>query len=285
MRLVALDGEGQHWYVGKQLRKPIVLSIEPPPGAGEPSKDDCSGNAVVFRTKEGTLLPDTAMAEWDVSRGKCLLRARWKLGDVVGTTQAQATIVGSKTPPLTLNASAHALPWLGFGLAWTRVSAYDRVAQKTKSFRVARRFATVSGLDSAEIAYDSVDSRTIPDLSTAQSVLSPTIGANFPLSLWAEGAARIRLSVAADIKRPLTDWFVGASPLRLFSGLASEAIGGDIQLVLHISRRELLKDKTGCSSGNGCEVRPTTRVVGAGVMVQVSGETVLSTLVGAIAKI
>lgn len=254
----------QQWYEKRQLRRPASVQIQV-------DSAHCAENAVLFSShgKSSEVKPDTAFAQMYFRGGKpsCEANGFWLLGEGVGRNLLRATLLSDPEQRVELVAKSRAIPWFGLGLAYTSASKYVAMTTQEQTVKVVRRFQTSPGGDSLEVAYDSTVSVTGPKRVNYQNQLAPVIGVNFPLVLRAEW---LRLYLGTDIKNPRSDWYVGVSLLQMTAGWQHESVGYDIDIVGHLSQRQVASDTLCLSAPATCKTTPKTGFVGLGLVATVS---------------
>jgi hypothetical protein len=269
--------ETPHWYQQHQMRTPVLARIRVSPNLA------CKEVGVVFRTgADGRISPDTAWAERTTADTTlCVATGRWTLGSAVGHQFARATLVNDPSQHVEYEAKSRTLPWIGMGVASTRNMRSFKTTESEKGVaKITRKIKNAAGTDSIEITSDS--SLTSVKEVRRQTVLSPVIAVDFPIYLPSQS---LRLSVAADIAHPATNWFVGFSILQITSGFEHEDVGYDIHIVGQLSKRDVLQNPVECAARTAkCESRSETRFVGVGMLLAVNAGGVLETLLTALTK-
>ena len=270
--------EEQYWYQGKQLPYPAAVIVN-----GATSKPTCEESLVTFKTidENAKVSPDSIHPTWDGGAGTCTAQSWWKLGTGVGTQNVRATLASNPDKPINMRAFARALPWLGVGLAVTKVSGFATLSERQDPLRITRKFATGTNGDSLEVAYDSVKVTRSPSHTDERWVMTPIIGVNWPLKIkW----SHVRVSISADARNPRTDWFLGLSFLQLFQGLSQEGVGYDLHAVYHLSKRGVLTNEAECRATPAvCNVSSTTGFVGQGAALMLDTGPLIEKLLGTFA--
>lgn len=107
----AVDGANQVWYVGRQLRRPLVVEV-----AGETARS-CEGRRVSFDAgDDGDVSPATAVPRW--IDGRCRAEGWWSLGPTVGVQHVRARVDGDPREAV-FQAVARQGARIFFGGAWT----------------------------------------------------------------------------------------------------------------------------------------------------------------------
>ena len=258
------SGDSQYWYAGRQLRRPLTVTI-----VGPKTESDCRASVVAFKAAgDAAATPDSARGRWNDTR--CVAETHWKLGPTVGDQYLRASVGTDAAKQAIFHASARNIPWIAAGLTWTYVSGYNRLATTTQDLEVVSKSAT------AETTFKTTRSTKSVDVSSATGVFAPTLGVNTPLfTSW----PRVRMSLAADVQHVTTDWFAGFSLPQLWDNIFNEDIAIDLQLVTHVSRREILLNPTECAADQKmCRIDKKARPVGVGLAVQVNGGALLTTI-------
>ena len=167
-------------------------------------------------------------------------------------------------------------PWLAAGLALTKTSRYRHLAVSSQTIQVVTKSA------SAETTF------TVPRPSGKLEELggrvgfTPTLGINTPLfTSW----RRARVSISADAQHLTTDWFAGLSLPQLRHSVWSEEMGVDLQLVAHVSRRDVVTNAEACASNIAtCVSETRTSYVGYGLAAQLNASSALAAIVGLFPK-
>ena len=251
---LAMIGDGQSWYAGKQLREPVMLRID------ELGPDKCPSVFVQFKAygENAAATPDSVQAQWGANG--CVAQSNWKLASIVGRQSLRAQLAEDPTVQRIFRATARKTPWLAIGLGLTHASGFVGVK------KIPRDSTKDAPLISA------------PDNVRRGALFSPILGVNFPV---ATSADWLRFSLAADLKHVDTDWFGGISLLQLTNRLAHEDLGIDLQFVLHASRRAVLIDVPGCQiDPKKCDTRSETGIVGVGLAFEADATGALSGIAG-----
>jgi hypothetical protein len=258
------SGDEQSWYVGRELRGPVSVAISGVTPA------ECSKTMVAFKASgDGVAIPDSVPAQWE--KNQCVADARWKLGSVVGDQYMAAHVRGSDQPPPPLfHAKARNTPWLAAGLAWTYVTGYTRLSTTTQQLQI------VTGSAAAETTQTIPVKKASVQTTAAASAFAPTLGVNTPIMT---SLPWLRASLSADVQNVSTDWFAGVSIPQLWDNIYNEDIGVDLQLVMHISRRDVVTNASDCSANQAsCSIKTKTRPVGVGLIAQVNAGSLLTAI-------
>jgi len=248
------SGNRQVWYEKRQLPRPLEVEVRG-------TDAECTGAVVFFRPSAGGIAsPDSVYAvretDLDTQASACVARSFWKLGEGVGTQHVIASVRGNPGQNVTATARARLLPRIGAGIAVTRDRGYsvpeaDTVTNVTAVKRVKADYA-----------------------------FRPVISADFPIFRRVPG---LRGSVGVSMVSPERDWYLGASALQPFYGIAHEALGIDVHAIAHFGRRTVLEDAEACRTEQECDTDDELLVLGAGLMFVVDGTALLGTLTGALA--
>lgn len=273
------SGDKQHSFAERQLPRKITVLVENTNG-----EVNCRRARIVFRPLgEGQATPDTSVGLW--RDGVCYAETRWRIGKTVGSHSLRAYPVNRPGSAVPFEAKVRGVPWIGMGLALTRVSEFDRLSETKATLRVTRRFVGPSAFDTTEIAYDSTVSMRKPERTAKEWVFTPMIGLNFPVGRPFLGWSRLRLSVSADARDPRSHWFAGFSLPQVFGGVYSESVEIDLHLVTHFARRDVLTNREACLSDIAtCNVDKKTRPVGIGVLLELNSATLFKELLAALTK-
>ncbi|MEZ4414227.1 MAG: hypothetical protein R3E10_00580 [Gemmatimonadota bacterium] len=237
------SGDGQSWFAGRQLPRPILLHID-----NVPDELACHRTAVVFRPSEnGHPSPDTAYGAW--SEGRCRVETRWNLADRVGRQHLKATLDGYPDERVVLEATGRQGARVFFGVAYTpRQDAYTTLV-KTSDTAVVQ-----AGDTTRFLTYDSTSVRSIE----RRAGVFPIVGVDFPL--W-PSVERLRLSAAMSVREDRI-FFFGMSGLQAFVfGESAEASAIDLHLGLQLSRRDVGFEGAVCAPARFCS-RSDLRVAG-----------------------
>jgi hypothetical protein len=264
-------GDNQSWYLSRQTRKPIRVGV-----LGPSTEAECRSSIVAFKASgDGVPFPDSTRGAWLGNR--CVAEARWKLASTVGEQYLRAIAGSDPAKQQTVfRAQARNVPWVAAGLAFTYVSRYDRLASTSQDLQIV----TKSG--AAETTFKITKTTNTADSSRAGAVFTPTLGINTPVFTSWRG---VRVSVSADVQHVSTDWFAGFSIPQLLNNVFAEDMGVDLQVVAHLSRREILTNPVQCAvTPSSCDTKKRTRPVGGGLVVQINGGAVLSTIMSLFPK-
>lgn len=269
-----ISGNNQYWYAGKQLPDSLVILV-----TGVPADSDCRKSVVNFRAigSEAEVSPDSVHGT--SHSGVCTAAARWRLGKVVGDQYLRAFLSDHSDMPLIMHAGARATPWLAAGLAVTYDWAqFEQVKSTVQNVQVTTKSA--DGNTSMTTTNSVTTSK--PDSVKRGVTFSPLIGINTPiLTAW----HNVRGSVSADARKLSTDWFAGLSLTQFRNGIYNEDIGVDLQAILHLGRRDILVNATECAmDGTTCKTQSHTRLLGAGLVVQLNASSFLTTFTGLFSK-
>ncbi len=264
------------WFVDRQLGHPFGVVIT---GADATT---CGQQLVLFRQTNGgsgAVTPDSAYGHWgkvgrfadrnmydrlpwhDMADSvACVAIGRWKPGKDIGEHYMRAGLVGDPRNAVEFRARMRALPRLIAGIGMTREPGRAETKTTDSTFKVTR--VTASG----SVVFDSVKRAVTLNQLSRQSVLTPTIGVDWPLKLsW----PNIRTSVSVAIKNATTDWFVGLSVPQLVQGYVFEGAGIDLHAVLHVTRRSFVGDVNMCSSAPATCISSNHTQYSAGLMLTV----------------
>jgi hypothetical protein len=276
----------QHWYADRQLRGTTAVGITRPPSDTAPlDSAACVGTRVAFKDAGGgAVTNDTVRAQWrPVRRGPaCTAGTRWKLGPVVGEQVLRASVVGRPDVAETLRGRAHAAPWIAAGLAVSFPGTYQRLAVADRVVRVTQ----TDTLTKTQTATDRTEKDSTVRRVAHTTAFTPTVGINFTPALVPVLNA-LRVSVSADARHLDRDWFVGVSVPRLFDGLTQEAVGADVHLVAHLSRRDDAVVGAGCAArpiANCAAANKGVELLSVGVLFQVNTVSLLTTLLAGLGK-
>lgn len=250
LALDVVSGDGQFWYLGRQLRSPMVFRVS---GPGVDARS-CSFIQVGFRSEDADrVTPVVGDPAWD--GGECRVSAWWSLGTGVGRQHLRAEILGGGGRA-TAHATARQGARLFFGGAWT-----------------PRQDAWTVREGSGDDAYV----RTVP----ATGAFRPVLGVDFPLI---PSRDRIRLAAAAASPRLDQFFFFGFSVLQaLMVGQAQEGSPVDLHMGFQLSRREVAVRGPGCAPEPVC-TSSDLRFGGLSLMVTVDGGSAFRGLAGTVLK-
>ena len=225
----------EYWYTERQLSHPATVEITTAAG-GPVTAAECRKTLVLFRsTSNGAVTPDSVygrmvgLKDGTSGTAKCLAPSFWTLGKVVGDHHVRAGLHEDPVGAVEFRARARALPRVIAGLALTDVSSFDASTPSDSTFHVERTTPT------GKVAFDSVVHAKTTSHTDGGWTFTPVAGVDWPLTI---GVENLRVSVAVSLKAPTKDWFFGASILQAFYGLKQEAVGMDVQGIVHISKRE-----------------------------------------------
>lgn len=225
----------EYWYTERQLSHPATVEITTATGSPV-SAADCRKILVLFRsTSSGAVTPDSVYGRMvgpkngSSSVATCLAPSYWTLGKVVGEHHVRAGLTGDPVGAVEFRARARALPRVIAGLALTDVSSFDTSNPVDSTFHVERTTPT------GKVTFDSVVHAKTPSHNDGGWIFTPVAGVDWPLII---SMANLRVSVAVSLKAPTKDWFFGASILQGRYGLRQEAVGMDLQGIVHVSKRE-----------------------------------------------
>lgn len=264
-----LHNDNLAWYVERQIPGRIAVTVV------GPNATDCENAIVRFRnqTEGGGSAPDSARGQW--IGGQCVAAARWRLGKEVGQHFLRAELPGSSAPPRLFRAIAHALPRVVAGVAFSRVQRYDAVKSGTpRTFRVTRNTPT------GEFAFDSVVQSSELD-RTGRYKFAPIIGVDWAPWLPIE---RLRVVVGTSPLNARNEWVTGVSILQAATGVQREAVGLDLQLVVHWLRPEVVRNVEACRRevDPDCRTRRTDlQAAGVGFLLSVDSSSLLKDIVAA----
>ncbi len=249
--LEVVAGDGQFWYLGRQLRAPVVFRLSGP----EVTPDRCPLFRVAFTSEDAERVsPVTGDPAWD--GGGCLVRAWWSLGHGVGRQHLRAEVVGGGGRRATAHAVARQGARLFFGGAWTPRQ---------------ERWTTLEG------SGENASVRTVEPTGA----FHPVVGVDFPV--W---PSRDRLRLAAAAASPHLDryFFFGFSGLQAFLfGQAQEGSPVDLHLGFQLSRREVGVSGERCAPRPACTTRDL-RFSGLSILVTVDGASTFRGLAGAVLR-
>lgn len=249
--LELVSGDGQFWYLGRQLRAPIVFRLSGP----EVDPDQCPLFRVAFNSEDADRVsPLLGDPRWE--EGQCLVRVWWSLGNGVGRQHLRAEVVGGDGRRATAHAVARQGARLFFGGAWT---------------------PRQDGWTTLDGTGENASVRTIDPTGA----FHPILGVDFPA--W-PSRDRVRLAAAASSPHLDRFFFFGFSGLQAFLfGQAQEGSPVDLHLGFQLSRREI------GLSGERCAPRPTCtsrdlRFGGLSLLVTVDGASTFRGLAGAVLR-
>jgi hypothetical protein len=219
LALELTSGDGQHWYLGRQLRAPLVFRIS---GPGV-DRSTCSFIPVGFSSDDADrVTPLVADPAWE-GEG-CFVKAWWSLGDGVGRQHVRGEILGGGGRA-TAHAKARQGARLFFGGAWTPMQDSWR---RIEGSGEAATIRTVSGT----------------------GAFRPVVGVDFPA--W-PSLDRLRLAAAAASPRLDQFFFFGFSGLQaLLFGPAQEGSPVDLHVGFQLSRREVARSGAACGGVSPC---------------------------------
>jgi len=248
--LELVSGDGQSWYLGRQLREPLVFRIT---GQGMGSAE-CRDLRVYFSSEDAERLsPLVGDPTWE--DGDCLVRTWWTLGFGIGRQHLRAEVPGHSR-----RASAHAVARQGarifFGGAWTpRQDGWSEVHSGDGG----------------------------PSLRGVEPTggFHPILGVDFPL--W-PSLDRLRMAAAAGSPHLDRYFFFGFSGLQAFLfGPAQEGSPVDLHLGFQLSRREVGQRGDRCAPELVCS-RRDLRFGGFSALVTIDGASTFRGLAGAVLR-
>lgn len=244
----ATDGMGQFWYVGRQLRRPLVVEL-----AGETAAS-CSARRVTFDAgDDGGVSPEVAGGRW--VDGRCVAEGWWNLGPTVGMQHVEARVDGGGQA--VFQAVARQGARIFFGGAWTP--------------REERWVELVEPDEGSPYLRD----------NEPTGVFRPIVGVDF--ALWPSWR-RIRMGVAASAREIDRHFYVGLSALQaLVLGPGQEGSAVDVHVGLQLSRRDIGVSGAACAPVTVC-TRRDLRLSGLTFMVTVDGASAFRGLAGAVLR-
>lgn len=271
LAILAPSSGEREWYQERQLKDPVEVAIQ------NASLLDCPHLAVAFRAStDGALAPDTVPGEWRALAGGlasgCVASTRWRLGKTVGVQTLRYSLVNDAREAGVVQAKSRAIPWVGIGLAATRLPEYYRLNEKTAKIHVVHKGLAPNGIDSVEVSYDSTASSRGLQKVSHDYAFAPVVGVNWPLMLkWRD----VRAFVGADMQQPTRSWFAGASLSQAAAGWLHEDVPIDVQFVAHFARRDEVTNPGACANdAKTCEVAPHV-AMGYGFIVATNAATAL----------
>lgn len=246
--LQAVDGTGQYWYTGRQLRRPIVVELR-----GEDPRT-CPARRVTFDAGEdGDVSPRAAAARW--IDGRCLAEGWWSLGATVGIQHVQARLDGGGE--VTFRAVARQGARIFFGGAWTpREEAWVERVEPSDGAAYLRE-------------------------NEPGGVFRPIIGVDF--SLWPSWR-KVRMGVGASAREIDRYFYFGLSALQaLVFGPGQEGSAVDVHVGVQLSRRDVGVSGASCAPEAVC-TRRDLRFSGLTFMVTVDGASAFRGLAGAVLR-
>jgi hypothetical protein len=290
------------WFERGPLPEPVSVNIyrgtDPlRDGAEEVSAELCRAQRVVFArlTSSGDLRPDTAIpglmeivrpaAATSPSAARpadttyaCFARAVWTLGEGVGTRNIRATLIPSASVEATarivdIQTHSRALPRIVIGPTVTQRQSYYGVRPESRRIiRIERPQPDGTKLifDSTAIAPAGVDTvRREWKPSAFIGVTSPIV----PAATW------LAVTIGVDVNDPANNWFFGASALRLFGGLSTEALPIDLHVIGHFSRVPEVENRAACAAGTSCRVDRETRFQSLGLLLTVDATSLVTEVI------
>lgn len=265
--ITRMKGDEQWWFQERQLPKPVVVRI-----TGVPAETDCGRALVLFSPKAaGGVSPDSVYGKW-TSDSTCTASTRWRLGKEVGRQHLRAALANEPVKQQLLWAGSRAVPRLVGGIVLAYTQRMDTLIRKDPSVRVQRPGA------GGTVTFDSVPDSFGRGRVPSRGTFSPMIAIDHPL--W-PSLEHVRLMTGVSVNRPREDFFFGASILQSIFGVSQEGIGIDLQVVMQVSNRRVLKDASLCASSGICETIVRTRPVGAGLALTLDTGGLLTNLLGA----
>ncbi|HEU4881631.1 MAG TPA: hypothetical protein VFT45_05280 [Longimicrobium sp.] len=270
--LAPLSDSVVYGYEKRQIKAPVIVEIQ---DAGE----RCDSAVVVFRAygAVGAGSPDSVRAVR--SSGRCAASTWWRLGEGVGRQHLRASLADEPAKDLVLSAVARATPRLNAGIVSTYdFRHYDRVDQTERTIHITRRVVDPVTGDSATVVTDSTAKTISVTEVDGEAFTKPVVSVDFPiLARW----TRLRASLGAAFENADTDWYVGISALQPFRGVSQEAVGADFHAVIHLGRRDVLKDPKCDDDGNTSDCKSKKEFIlplGIGFMATFDATSLLSAL-------
>ena len=248
---IATDGTRQFWYAGRQLRRPLTVTI-----SGEDAAS-CGRRRVVFDAGEdGAVSPRIALAAWDGS--SCQAEGWWSLGTTIGIQHARATLEdGPEHGAVTFQAIARQGARIFFGGAYT-----------------PREEGWV------ELVDDGVSPTGLREVRPT-GYFRPIVGVDF--ALWPSWH-RVRVAVGASAREIDRYFFFGISALQgLVFGPGQEGSAVDVHAGIQLSRRDVGRSGTECAPAAFCTKRDL-RFSGVTFMVSIDGASAFRSLAGAVLR-
>ena len=245
------DGAGQYWYAGRQLRRPLIVTI-----AGE-SAESCGRRRVVFDAGEdGAVSPGVALATWDGS--SCRAEGWWSLGTTIGIQHARATLEGgSEVGEVTFQAVARQGARIFFGGAYT--------PREERWVELVDDGDAPAGLREVQ----------------ATGYFRPIVGVDF--ALWPSWN-RVRVAVGASAREIDRYFYFGISALQaLVFGPGQEGSAVDVHAGIQLSRRDMGVSGAACAPAAFC-TRRDLRFSGVTFMVSIDGASAFRSLAGAVLR-
>lgn len=245
---VVVAGGDQVWYVGRQLRRPVVVTL-----SGE-TASTCSRRRVRFSAAgDGQVSPSVARPGW--VDGRCLAEGWWRLGDTVGVQHLSAAVDGEAD--VVVRAVARQGARIFFGGAWT--PSEDRWTELVVAGEAAPYLKERPG----------------------GSVFRPVIGVDFPL--WPSWR-QVRLGVGASAREIDRYFYFGLSLLQgLVFGPGQEGSAVDVHMGMQLSRRDIGRTGTFCAPATLCTEREL-RFSGLTFMVTIDGASAFRGLAGSVLR-
>lgn len=243
VRLV--DGGGQRWFTGRQVRDPVVLEV---PGVDAAA---CEAATVEFTaTAGGDVSPAVAHATW--RDGRCVAETRWQLGSVVGRQHLQARRAGA-SGALLVEADGRQGARVFFGGGYT---PYET------GFTALAEDGTLVEQEGS-------------------GIFRPIIGVDF--ALWPDWT-RVRAAVGASARELDRHFYFGLSGLQAFVfGPLQEGAAVDVHVGVQLSRRDVGAQGARCAPNPTCSVR-ALHFGGLAFLVTVDGASAFRGLAGAVLR-
>ncbi len=239
------------WYIGRQLRKPIEVTVN---GV---AAQECPKARVSFQASgKGLASPDAAPGVWADNR--CVVTVSWTLSDEVGRQHLTAQLVNGGSPePVVFEARGRQGARLFFGAAYS---------PHEEAFT---RFMEIEGepprLEQVE----------------ARAAFRPVMGVDF--APWPEWD-RLRLAVGTGARDFDKQFFFGFSMLQAFVfGQPSEGSTVDLHAGIQLTRREIGLAGSQCEGVPVCKTSDL-RFSGLAVFIGVDGASAFRGLASTILR-
>lgn len=246
--LEAVDGTGQYWYTGRQLRSPLVVELR-----GE-TAGSCGNRRVTFDAGEdGDVSPAVAAARW--AEGRCTAEGWWSLGSTVGVQHVRARLDGGGEA--SFQAVARQGARIFFGGAWTpREERWVELVEPDEGSPYLRE-------------------------TDPTGVFRPIVGVDF--ALWPSWRT-VRMGVAAAAREIDRYFYFGLSGLQAFVfGPGQEGSAVDVHFGIQLSRRDVGVSGAACAPATVC-TRRDLRFSGVSFMITVDGASAFRGLAGAVLR-
>ncbi|MEK9500810.1 hypothetical protein WI372_07465 [Gemmatimonadota bacterium DH-20] len=243
-----VDGADQVWYLGRQLRQPVVIAVP------AESEADCMRHRVTFRAAgDGQVSPASAQAAW--VWGRCEAESWWRLGETVGVQHLSAAVEGEAE--VVVRAVARQGARIFFGGAWT--PSEDAWTELVTTGEAAPYLKERAG----------------------GSVFRPVIGVDF--ALWPSWR-QVRVGVGASAREIDRHFYFGLSVLQgLVFGPGQEGSAVDVHMGLQLSRRDIGRTGASCAPATFCTERDL-RFSGLTFMVTIDGASAFRGLAGSVLR-